>query len=245
MSDVALLLGPIVFQDFEIPSGINFGGRQRLALHRLPGGSRVIDALGRDDSEIGFSGIFTGSDATLRARTLDELRAAGTPLALTWDVLYYSVVISAFYAEYRNSWWIPYNIVCTVLRDEAAALLESATSLVTAALADIGMAVDYSGGTGVDLTPVQAALAASGATVRGTSTYTTAQYSLANAQSEIGSSIDTADAALSSAAFVSGSAQDGTTSLVAATEAAGLLCSLVSAQAYIRRTTSNLANAST
>ena len=51
----------IVFQDFELPSGINFGGRQRLALHRLPGGSRVIDALGRDDAQISFAGIFTGS----------------------------------------------------------------------------------------------------------------------------------------------------------------------------------------
>ena len=63
MADVTLLLGPVAFQDFEVPCGVNFGGRQRLALHRLPGGSRVIDALGRDDAQISFSGIFSGSDA--------------------------------------------------------------------------------------------------------------------------------------------------------------------------------------
>jgi hypothetical protein len=243
--EVALLLGPIAFQDFEVPSGINFGGRQRLVVHRLPGGSRVIDALGRDDSEISFSGIFTGSDATLRARTLDELRVTGAPLALTWDVLYYSVVISAFYAEYQNGCWIPYYIVCTVLRDEAAVLPGSATSLVTTAQADISMAVDYLSSTGVDLSPVQEALAAPEATVRGTSAYTTVQGSLADAQSVIGSSIGTADAALSSATTVPASTQEGAASMVAATGAAGLLCTLISAQAYVRRTATNLANAST
>jgi hypothetical protein len=132
MSDVALLLGPIVFQDFEIPSGVNFGGRQHLALHRLPGGSRVIDALGRDDAQISFAGIFTGSDATLRARALDELRVAGIALPLTWDVLFFTVLISDFHAAYCNGWWIPYRIVCTILQDEASALLQPVVSLATA-----------------------------------------------------------------------------------------------------------------
>src|SRR4051812_20099813 len=110
MTDVLLLLGPVVFQDFEIPSGVNFGGKQRLALHRLPGGERVIDALGRDDAEIGFSGIFTGPDATLRARSLDELRSAGVMLPLTWDIFYYTVLISDFHADYRNGSWNPYSL---------------------------------------------------------------------------------------------------------------------------------------
>jgi hypothetical protein len=126
MRDVALLLGPVAFQDFEIPSGVNFGGRQRLALYRLPGGSRVIDALGRDDAQISFAGIFAGPNATQRARSLDQLRVAGTALPLTWDVLFYTVLISNFYADYRNGWWIPYQIVCTVLRDEASTLPQPA-----------------------------------------------------------------------------------------------------------------------
>lgn len=77
MSDIALLLGPIAFQEFEVPSGVNFGGRQRLAVHRLPTGLRIVDTLGRDDADICFAGIFTGSDATLRARSIDEMRVAG------------------------------------------------------------------------------------------------------------------------------------------------------------------------
>jgi hypothetical protein len=246
MYDVALLLGPIVFQGFEVPSGVNFGGRQRLAVHHLPGGGRVINALGRDDAQISFSGIFTGSDATLRARSLDELRVAGIALPLTWDVLFYTVLISDFRADYRNGWWIPYRIVCTVLQDEASALSQPLVSLATAALADVGAAAGYASNSGVDLSPLQAALATPGATTRGTAVYTAAQSCLADAQSSINTSINAADAKLTGlAAADAGSAQAGVANLLAATDASGQFSSLVSAGAYIRRTATNLANAST
>jgi hypothetical protein len=246
MSDVALLLGPIVFQDFEIPAGINFGGRQRLALHRLPGGSRVIDALGRDDAQISFTGIFTGSDATLRARALDELRVAGIALPLTWDVLFYTVLIAEFHADYRNGSWIPYRIVCTVLRDEASALLQTVVSLATAALADIGTAAGHASDAGVDLTALQLAIAAPGATTCGTSAYTAAQSSLADARSSFGNSINAADATLATASVTDAdSAQSGVAGLLAATDATGQLSSLTLADAYVRRTAANLMNAST
>jgi hypothetical protein len=246
MSDVALLLGPIVFQDFEIPSGVNFGGRQHLALHRLPGGSRVIDALGRDDAQISFAGIFTGSDATLRARALDELRVAGIALPLTWDVLFFTVLISDFHAAYCNGWWIPYRIVCTILQDEASALLQPVVSLATAALADIGTATGYASDAGLDLSPLLTALASPGAITRGTAAYTTAQSCLADAQSSLGHSIGAAEAALSGTNVTNaGSADAGVAGLLAATDASGQLSSLVSAGAYVRRTATNLANAST
>lgn len=96
MSGIALILGPVVFQDFEAAAGIRFGGEQRIIVHKLPGGTRVIDSLGRDDAEITLSGTFSGPDGTLRARMLDELRAEGSVLPLTWDVFFYSVVHSRF-----------------------------------------------------------------------------------------------------------------------------------------------------
>ena len=70
-----LLLGPVVFQDFELPGWVRFGGAQRLAVHQMPGGARVIDMLGRDDAEICWSGVFSGSDAPERARLIDLMRA--------------------------------------------------------------------------------------------------------------------------------------------------------------------------
>ena len=159
MSDIVLLLGPIGFKDFEIPANIGFGGEQRLAVHKLLGGARVIDALGRDDTEITFNGIFSGSDATLRARGLDVLRAQGLPLPLTWDVFFYMVVIRSFEADYRSGWWIPYRIACTVVRDEAGALIDAGISLATSAVSDVASAVGQALTGGLDLSSTQALVA--------------------------------------------------------------------------------------
>jgi hypothetical protein len=246
MSDTVLLLGPVVFQEFEIPPCINFGGRHRLALHRLPGGARIIDALGRDDAQITFSGIFSGSNATLRARSLDELRAIGLTLPLTWDVFFYTVLISEFHAEYRNSWWIPYQITCTVLSDEASALVQPLVSLATATLADLGSAASDALSAGFDLSPVQAALGAPGATIRGTAAYSTAQASLSTAQSSMAASIGAADTALAGVDLGSANSPDvGAARLLEATSLTGQLGSMTSARSYVSRAAVNLTNAST
>ena len=132
-----LLLGPVLFQDFELPERISWGGKQRLTVHRLPGGTRVIDALGRDDKEITWSGVFSGSGGSGRARTLDLMRADGSVWPLTWEAFFYSVVIASFDADYSRSNWIPYRITCTVLRDEAEALVLAVASLAADALSDL------------------------------------------------------------------------------------------------------------
>lgn len=135
-----LLLGPILFQDFELPDSIIWGGAQQLTIHRLPGGTRIIDAMGRDDADITWSGIFSGPDATARARALDLMRCDGAPWPLTWDSFFYSVIIHRFEADYRRVNWIPYKIACCVLRDEAAALLEIPLSLAASAAQDLATA---------------------------------------------------------------------------------------------------------
>ncbi len=137
MSDFSLTLGPVAFAGFELPSSITFGGRQRLAIHRLPGGLRIIDALGPDPADIAFSGIFTGPDAADRARLLDTLRDRRPALPLAWDAFLYTVVLEQFEADYRSPWWIPYRLSCTVLRDEAAALVSTSWQLAPALSADL------------------------------------------------------------------------------------------------------------
>jgi len=246
MFDIALLLGPVAFRDFEIPSGINFGGAQRLAIHKLAGGARVIDSLGRDDANITFSGTFSGSDATLRARLLDELRASGLTLPLTWDVFFYTVVISAFQADYQHGAWIPYRLTCTVLRDEASALIETAVSLVADTLADIGTALGLAAPAGIDLTSTQAALAAPGATVRDTAAYVTAQTATAGAQASVSQAIAAAEAALTGTGPVgAGSAAAGVAGLSGLMGASQQLAALTATQAYLGRAGVNLANAGT
>jgi hypothetical protein len=246
MGGTTLLLGPVLFQDFEAPGGINFGGAQRLVVHKLPDGTRVVDALGRDDADICFSGIFTGSNATLRARLLDELRAQGLPLPLTWDAFFYTVVVSQFQADYTTSSWIPYTITCTVLRDEASALIETAVSLGASLLSDLAMASTQASGAGVDLSSVQSLLSDPSATTRDTAAYGTALSGIAGAQSQLSGAIGAAQSELPMTELSSsGSASDGIAALNSGVVASQQLSQLVVGQAYLGRAAINLANAST
>jgi len=140
MAITTLLLGPIQFQNFELPAAISWGGAQQLTVHQLPGGTRVIDAMGRDDADITWSGIFSGENAALRAQSLDLMRGDGALWPLTWNSFFYSVVIARFEADQRRPNWIPYRIVCKVLRDETAALVDAAISAVAQSAADLAQA---------------------------------------------------------------------------------------------------------
>jgi hypothetical protein len=58
MSTDTLTLGGIVFDDFSTPHHMPLGGQQAMVVHRLPGGSRVIDTLGPDDDDYSWDGTF-------------------------------------------------------------------------------------------------------------------------------------------------------------------------------------------
>jgi hypothetical protein len=225
-----LLLGPVVFQDFELPARVRFGGTQRLAVHQMPGGARVIDMLGRDDAEIGWSGVFSGSDAPERARLIDLMRAEGGVWPLTWDAFFYSVIVSRFEAEYARPNWIPYRAICTVLRDEAQALVEEAVSLIGGVAADLASA----SGAGIDLTAANSSVAVSGAGVRGSAAYGAAVQTVTSASASADATVSAAETDLQSATGLSGM-----------TSAAGTLAQAADARGFIRRAAANLANAST
>ncbi len=226
MSDFSLTLGPVAFAGFELPSSITIGGRQRLAIHRLPGGIRVIDALGPDPADIAFNGIFTGPDAADRARLLDTLRIAGSALPLAWDAFLYTVVIERFEADYRSPWWIPYRLSCAVLRDEAAAVVTAAVSLAPALTADLLAAGSVAAAASV-------AVSAPGATTAGSAAYAAAQASLDTTLTGLDTQVSAAEPALQSP------------DLPTAVSAAGLLAQLTAARAYTARAARNLAAAST
>jgi hypothetical protein len=246
MSDVVLVLGPVLFREFEVPARINFGGRQRIVVHALPGGARVIDVLGRDDAQISFAGIFSGIDATLRARTLNDLRSAGVPLALVWDTFFYTVLISELQVDYHNGRWLPYHIVCTVLQDEASIVPNIPISLIDVISADIDAAVSYASNADLDMSFLQNALVGPGAMCFGTQTSATTQALLVEVQATIRVAMGKANYAIQSSVVALGSAsQDAATDLLCVTDALGQLSSLVTASAYVSRLMVNLANVST
>jgi hypothetical protein len=139
----AVTLGDFTFQAWEIPESITWGGAQRMAVHKLPGGERVIDSMGRDDAEITWSGIFLSSDASDRADQLDQMRVEGQELELIFAGRNYSVVISNFRAEQRKINYVPYSISCTVLVDESGALNEDNPSLLSSITSDINDALGF------------------------------------------------------------------------------------------------------
>lgn len=111
------VLGSVALEGFEVPERIGIGGRQQLAIHKLPGGGRVIDAMGPDEASIRWSGTFSGPAAAERVRTLERLRRVGAPLELSWDGWRYTVIIQEFTADVANPWWIPYRIQLCVVPD--------------------------------------------------------------------------------------------------------------------------------
>lgn len=132
-ADTVLTLGDFEFARYEVPEQITFGGEQRLVVHELVGGARVIDAMGRSDAPLEWSGLFQGENALARARYLDGLRVAGQSLILTWDEFMFEVVIASFRADYQRFYQIPYRINCTVLQD----LSNPVTSIADAGIDDM------------------------------------------------------------------------------------------------------------
>ena len=225
MSDY-LQLGAVSFHDFELPGQIRFGGAQRLAVHVLPGGARVIDAMGRDDADIGWSGAFSGVDAAERAQAIDLMRAQGGTWTLAWDSFCYAVVIGRFDAMYEHSNWVPYRISCKVVQDLAQSPTVLAASVATNVLADLGAV------TAINTSAAVMALAAAGALTPGTTAY-------ASAVAAAGGVVAEAQAGMSGAGASLLAAQDP----MSAATAAGQLASYADANGYAGRALANIDNA--
>ncbi len=120
MTDFPLLLGDFEFSGFEVPDSIPFGGEHKIVRHELIGGKRVIDMLGQAPPTIEWTGTFTGSSALDRARYVDGLRRDGKALSLTWSELAFTVVVSAFHADFRRANRIPYHITLETITDDTA-----------------------------------------------------------------------------------------------------------------------------
>lgn len=196
MAEPTLLLGPVALRDFEVPELVAYGGKQTLAIHKLLGGARVVDALGRDDANIAFRGTFSGGDATERARALDNLRVLGQPLALIWDVFCFTVLIADFEAEFRSPWWIPFRVSCAVIQDESWEAVLAPVSLLESLTGDLALAAAAATQAGFDLSPQQAALTVPDAAIQGSSAYASARASLAAGCSGLAGGRDAAGFAL-------------------------------------------------
>lgn len=149
MSDTKLFLGWFEFQEFEIPESIPLGGSQAQIIHRFPGGARVVQAMGRDDEPISWSGLFTGPNAVDRARELDLMRVQGREQELLFFGYRFSVVIRRFCYQVQRYYRVPYQLDLEVVLDKTqAGPFNVADSLTEAITSDSTAAVGLGNGIG-------------------------------------------------------------------------------------------------
>lgn len=131
---IIVTLENVQFSGLEVPENISFGGDQKLTVHELVGGARVVDAMGRSDAPLEWSGYFMGPTALERARYVDGLRVAGKAVPLNWSELAYNVVVQSFRADFRNQILIPYTITCVVVEDQTQPVTALAPSSIDDAM---------------------------------------------------------------------------------------------------------------
>ncbi|MDE2103835.1 MAG: hypothetical protein KGL39_41745 [Patescibacteria group bacterium] len=149
MPSTALQLGDFVFADAEIPGTITGGGTQSLTVHRLVGGTKIVDAMGRDDHDLSWGGFLYGQDALARCQQLDYLRVSGQQIALTFGGLSYLVAVKSFEYDYRYQYDIPYRISCEVVQDQTKPITSNATPAIDDQMAsDLSATQTYVGDVG-------------------------------------------------------------------------------------------------
>lgn len=203
---VLLTLGGIAFQDFEVPESISTGGEQALVVHKLPGGARVVDAMGADHRDISWSGRFRSGNAEARARLLDGYRIGGQQFLLQWSTYRYQVIVKSFEAQYQQPFEIPYSVTCLVVSDESAPVLTGIPGLDAVIGSDFGNALGLSSSLGVAqivtaIATTQQAISTVG-TLKNAPASSIAQIAgtLGAAQQLVGASITATGATLSAAA---------------------------------------------
>lgn len=123
-TDILTIAG-IPFDDFSTPDEMPAGGDQAMVVHKLPGGARVINTLGPDESDINWRGQFFGDAAYANALALDAIRAQGRVVPLVWGGSTRQVIINKFsYRVRRMPNWVFYHISCTVYQNPALGNLQ-------------------------------------------------------------------------------------------------------------------------
>jgi hypothetical protein len=134
--DLILTLGGIQFSSFEIPESIRFGGEQRAIVHELVGGTRIVDAMGRSDAPVEWSGILTGPTAVDRALYIDTMRTQGLAQDLSWNGLVFSVLVRRFSMNFERYYRIHYSIECLVVANKNGPVTQVSAPGIDSALAD-------------------------------------------------------------------------------------------------------------
>jgi len=229
-------IGSIQLSDFEVPPSIKFGGKYRVAVHKSANGVRVIDKLGPDDNDIEFRGIFSGPQAELRARALNDMRLNGVPVWLSWNAFRYRVLVTAIRLDYRTRSWILYEVTCLIV-DQSGAPNVAVVAAAAQIAADVASAVGAAAPLGIDLTPISSLLPSTAIYPLASSTRASALTQLDNYRIEIANFLSLPNS-IDNMAF--SSAPEFAESFTSTVTNAGLASTAVVATAYLGRISTSL-----
>lgn len=147
MATDQMILGGVVFDDWMTPSDMAFGGKHALKVHKLPGGSRVIDTLGPDEMDLKIKGTIWAPNANEIAESLNGMRLAGVPVALTFGGNFYSVIVEECVPHIRRfPQWYEFDITCVVASNPMAGGLDASVSTFGSLVsADLASALSIAG----------------------------------------------------------------------------------------------------
>ena len=228
------MIGSISLEGFGVPQFIRFGGRQRLAVHPLVDGRRIIERLGPDDDEIEFQGTLSGSDAPSRVNELDRLRVSGNIVWLSWGAFRRRVVVSKFVATYQSPWWILYRISCAVAH-QALSSTPTVSSLASRALGDINAALAAGANASIPLTPLQNAVSTQDAFSPGSSGQRNALLAAQTMDANLVTRITSGSTAVSEPITLYNDPMQPAMLYTARVALAGTLASTVIARSYVSR----------
>ncbi len=148
-----------------------------------------MERLGPDDSDISFSGVFSGAAAEARVRAFDNLRLSGNPVWLTWESFKRRVIVRSLVCTYNSPWWIPYQISCVVAVQHRVTVNEATTAAAIAS-ADLGYALAAAAGTSLSLSSLQSSLSLGATFIQGSQAQTTALTAVQAALLELDTQVD-------------------------------------------------------
>ena len=245
-----VVLGGMTLSGLEVPERMPSGGQQQLAVHKMPGGRRVVDAMGPDDRAIEWSGYFEGPQAASRARQMDAMRIAAAPVTLSWAEETRRVVISSFECDYGSrGMLIPYKVSLVVLSPAAGAGKPSLLGGIVKDLADgIGLG-PLAADAQKALAAAQSALPAVATLTKGSAAFDLISRAVSGAQGVVSAGQAAAEGNLRGVvAGVAGAAGGGglaaSAQLSAATQVAGTLAGYAAAKGFIGRAAASLSSAS-
>ena len=243
LDQAPVILGSVAFEGHEVPSRISIGGAQTIKIHRFPGGGRVIDAMGFDDSAISWKGFFTGPLAAARARLVDVMRQNGQLVGLSFGDYVFNVVVVHFEYDLQDRGaLISYRIRMEIVPSNIVQIGNTAALIATFLSDDVVMAAatlsEFApSGAQIALTGAMTALALPGGPTS-TIMLTATRVALQAAGIAISADIFSSGSTLSGYSGTESPNETTAFGLTAAVTAAGSLAAATQAGAYVNRSNS-------